>query len=597
VAAARRTRYDELARQLRRELEWIPLKAMRKDRTERYRTASELADDVRNYLAGRPLIAAPESAWYRLRKNLRRHRGPVAAAAAVALALLAGLAVSTVLAIRLKRTADAEAHQRELALAETARKSAVLKFLTDTIGRVRTAGGDVTLANTLDEAAKALDAGRGFRDQPDLEAEIRLSVGQAYQALADHAPAEAQALAALAIRRRLYGEHHPAYAAALNELAVVLAAKGEFDDAEQRLRDAIAINRAHPAAKPAELAGNLSNLAIVLHEKDGKQAEEVYREALRICHRLGDDERVATVLNNLGDLLRAAGRIDEAEQHLVEAVKLRRQLLGPQHPDLAKSINNLALVLRSLGRLEEAGPLYREALTIERNVWGPTHPAVLTDQFNLGALLREQERLDEAEPLLREVVQVRTKTLGPEHRDLAASMNALGDLLRARGELDEAEPLIVEALNMRRKLGGPDDAPVGTSTLTLAMLRRDQGRLEEAQRAAREALRILEQKRRPGHYHRALGASVLGEILVQQGRFEEAEPLLLAGYRDLQHNGDASPARRREAIARLVAGYDHWRKAAEAEHWRGVLRDFDRDHGPATRTTTNPARPPSNSTR
>ena len=593
VAAARRIGFEELARQLRRELEWIPLKAMRKDRTERYRTASELADDVRNYLAGHPLIAAPESAWYRLRKTVRRHRGPVAAASAVALALLAGLAVSTVLAVRLKRTADAEVHQRELALAETARKSAVLTFLTDTIGRVRTAGGDVTLANILGEAAKALDAGRGFRDQPDLEAEIRLSVGQSYQALADHAPAEAQTLAALAIRRRLYGEHHPAYAAALNELAVVLAAQGRLDDAEQRLREAIVINRSHPAAKPAELAGNLSNLAMVLHEQDGKQAqaEQAYNEALRICRGLGDNERVATVLNNLGDLLRTAGRMNEAQQHLTEAVRLRRQLLGPRHPDLAKSLNNLALVLRSRNRLDETEPLYREALTIERGVWGPAHPAVLTDQFNLGAMLREQERLDEAEPILREVVQLRRKTIGPEHKDLAASVNALGDLLRGQGRLDEAEPLILEGLSMRRKLAGPDDASVGTSLLTLAMLRRDQMRLDEAQRAARDAMRILEQKRRPGHYLRALGASVLGEILGRGGRFDEAQPLLLTGFNELQQNGDASAARRREAIVRLVALYESWGKSDETDRWRDVLRDFDRDHRPArpaTRTVVAP---------
>jgi tetratricopeptide (TPR) repeat protein len=588
VAAARRTRFEELARQLRRELEWIPLKAMRKDRTERYRTASELADDVRNYLAGRPLIAAPESAWYRFKKNVRRHRGPVAAASAVALALLAGLVVSTVLAVRLKRTADAESRQRELALAETARKSAVLTFLTDTIGRVRTAGGDVTLVNILGEAAKALDAGRGFRDQPDLEAEIRLSVAQAYQALADHAPAQAQALAALAIRRRLYGEHHPAYAAALNELGVLRAAQGNLADAEQRLLEAIAINRSHPSARPSDLAGNLSNLAMVLHELDGKQAqaEQAYNEALRICRGLGDNERVATVLNNLGDLLRTAGRMNEAQQHLTEAVRLRRQLLGPRHPDLAKSLNNLALVLRSRNRLEEAEPLYREALTIERGVWGPTHPAVLTDQFNLGAMLREQERLDEAEPILREVVQLRRQTIGPEHKDLAASVNALGDLLRGQGRLDEAEPLILEGLSMRRKLAGPDDASVGTSLLTLAMLRRDQTRLGEAQRAARDAMRILEQKRRPGHYLRALGASVLGEILGQQGRFDEAQPLLLTGFNELQQNGDAAPARRREAIARLVALYQSWGKSDETDRWRDVLRDFDRDHRLATRPAT-----------
>ncbi|MBC8106963.1 MAG: serine/threonine protein kinase, partial [Anaerolineae bacterium] len=57
IARRRQTEPGELSRQLQRELEWIPLKAMRKERAERYATAAELADDVRNYLVGRPLRA------------------------------------------------------------------------------------------------------------------------------------------------------------------------------------------------------------------------------------------------------------------------------------------------------------------------------------------------------------------------------------------------------------------------------------------------------------------------------------------------------------------------------------------------------------
>jgi len=47
---------------------------MRKERAHRYRSASELADDVQNYLNGAPLIAGPESMVYRLKKFARRNR-------------------------------------------------------------------------------------------------------------------------------------------------------------------------------------------------------------------------------------------------------------------------------------------------------------------------------------------------------------------------------------------------------------------------------------------------------------------------------------------------------------------------------------------
>jgi WD40 repeat protein/serine/threonine protein kinase len=100
IAASRSTQVIALARRLHRELEWIPLKAMRKDRCRRYRSASELADDIRNYLNGLPLIAGPETAVYRVQKFVRRHAGSVATVALVFAAIVLGLIVSTAMYFR-----------------------------------------------------------------------------------------------------------------------------------------------------------------------------------------------------------------------------------------------------------------------------------------------------------------------------------------------------------------------------------------------------------------------------------------------------------------------------------------------------------------
>jgi WD40 repeat protein len=97
VAQKRQTDVTSLARRLQRELEWIPLKALRKERTRRYRSAAELADDIENYLKGAPLIAGPESVTYRVGKFIRRHRVPVLAVGVVAVVLLLATVTSTVL--------------------------------------------------------------------------------------------------------------------------------------------------------------------------------------------------------------------------------------------------------------------------------------------------------------------------------------------------------------------------------------------------------------------------------------------------------------------------------------------------------------------
>ena len=103
AAEARHARLSDLVTELRGELEWIPLKALRKDRVERYRNASELADDIGNYLSNRPLIAGPESAAYRARKFVRRNRAGVFAAGLVLAALLLGVVGTSIGMLRAAR--------------------------------------------------------------------------------------------------------------------------------------------------------------------------------------------------------------------------------------------------------------------------------------------------------------------------------------------------------------------------------------------------------------------------------------------------------------------------------------------------------------
>ena len=68
------------------------MKALKKKPADRYSTVVEFADDIRRFLAGEPVQARPDSAFYRLRKFARRNRLAVGAAAIVVCALGIGLA-------------------------------------------------------------------------------------------------------------------------------------------------------------------------------------------------------------------------------------------------------------------------------------------------------------------------------------------------------------------------------------------------------------------------------------------------------------------------------------------------------------------------
>ena len=106
VARLRGSEPSALEKLLRGDLDWIVMKALEKDRGRRYASASELAADLERYFGGDPVSAGPPDLGYRLRKIVRKHRGKVAAAAAVVLAILAGGSTATWQALRAGAAAE-----------------------------------------------------------------------------------------------------------------------------------------------------------------------------------------------------------------------------------------------------------------------------------------------------------------------------------------------------------------------------------------------------------------------------------------------------------------------------------------------------------
>ena len=121
VARQRRSDVRTLTRLLRGDLEWITMKALEKERTRRYASASEFAADIARHMASEPVVAGPPGMGYRIRKSVRRHQGLVAAGATVALALLIGAVVSFSLylrAVRAQEIAESESYSANLSSAD-----------------------------------------------------------------------------------------------------------------------------------------------------------------------------------------------------------------------------------------------------------------------------------------------------------------------------------------------------------------------------------------------------------------------------------------------------------------------------------------------
>ncbi|MFM8697359.1 MAG: serine/threonine-protein kinase, partial [Phycisphaerales bacterium] len=227
VADRRRVQLPELVRSLRRELEWIPLKSMRRERQERYQSATDLARDVRNYLEGKPLVAGPEGAWYRVRKFVRRNRAMAAGSSAVAAALVVGLGLALWQwreAVRARDEADQRGREA------VAVKDFVVESL---VASDPMQGGrrDLTVKEAMAVATGKLEAG-ALRDQPETEAALQLTIATVLAGGADFDHAARLADAAVRTLERVHGPDDIALAQGINNLASIQDRLGRTADAE-----------------------------------------------------------------------------------------------------------------------------------------------------------------------------------------------------------------------------------------------------------------------------------------------------------------------------------------------------------------------------
>jgi non-specific serine/threonine protein kinase/serine/threonine-protein kinase len=295
------------------------------------------------------------------------------------------------------------------------------------------------------------------------------------------------------------------------------------------------LDKASKAIEPGlstdpELQAQMMDVMGEVYDKLGlyPQARSLLTRAVDIRRQVLGPQHPETLasMNKLAFVLWHEGRLTEAEKLDRETLEIRRRNLGPDHLDTLTSMSNLALALLSEGHYAEAEKLYRETLGIDRRVLGPEHPAMLKSMANLANVLWHEGRFAEAEKLNREALEIDRRVLGPEHPDTLASMTLLASVLKDEGRHPEAEKLLRETLEIDRRILGLEHPDTLMSMNDLAIALKFDGRYAEAEKLYRETLEI--ERRALGSEHPITLGSMnnLADVLMSEGRYAEAEKLI-----------------------------------------------------------------------
>ena len=231
-------------------------------------------------------------------------------------------------------------------------------------------------------------------------------------------PGEAELMfrRALAIDEASFAQGHPDVARDLNNLAMLLRATNRTRRGRAAYsRRALAILEAESRANHSSVAVGLDNLAGLLRDANRfGEAEPLHRRALAIfeANYAPDHPEVAAGLTISPETPSTKPtNSPRLSRYFAARWRLTRQALDRFIPNVATTLNSLAALLRAANRLDEAEPLLRRALAIDEASYAPDHPDVAMGLNNLAALLLDRNRLDEAEPLYRRALAIREKVL------------------------------------------------------------------------------------------------------------------------------------------------------------------------------------------
>ena len=463
---------------LQGDLDAIVMQAMQRDPARRYAGAATMADDLQRYLEHRPVLAQKQTWGYRSRRFLFRNQRLVAA----------GVALAALLAVAL-------VHERQLrsaAAIEAEKATQIADFMLDAFAAGDAQGTGFTLtkdSSVMDLMARGVTRLESLRSAPRVRADLAQKMGEVYWGYSEYGAAEALFKQALALRQTHLGASD---ATAASHLML---------------------------GRVYELTGRYPEMF--------ESMQKSYEMRLQVLG--ADDPRTVHSLHRIGAAHYQLQQLDSAVEIARTAIVSWRTNLPEYNIEMANSLTILGLSQLRMGRFEEALASIEEIIRLRAEILPPDHNVTAEGYTNRSRVHFALGRVDLALADLRRSLAVTEKTYPSDHWDLVLQYEKLAPYLLAVGELDEAARVAERAVEMASRLHQrtPNPELVDLARHAKMLVLWAQGQRQPALALGREIVQSREQHLPPLHSNLLATRSVLAEMLLQSGDTAQANAELL----------------------------------------------------------------------
>jgi serine/threonine protein kinase len=466
---------NQLRKALSGDLATIAQKCLNPRPRDRYPSIDLLAGDIQRYLDGRPVLARPQTTFYRLGKYVRRHRAGVSASLLVLIALLASLSYG-------------EWRQRQ-ALREGQRALHMQTFMYRLFKLANsnyTGKPAATVPEFLELGVKMLP--EYIKDPSDLR---QAQMGLAESMYENGDLESAQKVFTQTVASAKVAKDIPAQAESEAFSGNIAFLQGQMDVGEKLTADALELSR-KPGVSPAVRAWSAIFYAWN-RDNNGYRSDENVR-LLQFAVKESRENNLspretADALYTWGEDLELRGQLDEAERAFEEAL----QVYDKDSAALCEQseiYGDLAYVTEQRGDVSASIPIYQRAFDGYAKCSGAGSRGALTEQEYMAGALMKLGRAKDALPMMKASMPTWRKILGSSP-DLAEPLYFLSKAHVETGHFQDGEKEAKELVAVQEGKVAPTDRRFGASHLLWARALAGQHRDREALQHAEIADKLL----------------------------------------------------------------------------------------------------------